>query len=119
MVEVSIFLGNLFFSFLEGGLREGGRLLSTFRLFLREQAGPGGGYRIMIVMWEAEILTMGGGGGQRLFILIGAGGGGGGEVFWVGRIAPSKKIQTSTIWKDYKYLWQEAPAKIVMGWQTQ
>ena len=34
------------------GLREGGRLWSTFRLFLREHAGSGGGggYRIMIVM---------------------------------------------------------------------
>ena len=46
------FLGNLFFSFLEGGgLREGGRLFSPFRLFFGEHAGPGwGGYRIMIVM---------------------------------------------------------------------
>ena len=36
------FLGNLFFLFLRGGgLREGGRLLSTFRLLLREHAGPG------------------------------------------------------------------------------
>ena len=45
MVEVLIFLGTYFFLFLRrgGGLREGGRLLSTFRLFLREHAGPGGG----------------------------------------------------------------------------
>ena len=38
------FLGNLFFYFLGGGgLRKGCRLLSIFRLFLREHAGPGGG----------------------------------------------------------------------------
>ena len=37
------FFKEVIFSFLEGGgLREGGRLLSTFRLFLREHAGPGG-----------------------------------------------------------------------------
>ena len=33
----------IFFLFLRGGLREGGPLLSTFRLFLWELAGPGGG----------------------------------------------------------------------------
>ena len=36
------FEGTYFFLFLGGGaLREGGRLLSTFILFLREHAGPG------------------------------------------------------------------------------
>ena len=39
---------------------------------------------------------MGGGGGRGyLFKLVL------GQVFWVDRIAPSKKIKTSTIWKDF------------------
>ena len=44
-------VGSLFFPW-GAGLREGGQLLSTFRLFLREHAGPGGGggYRIIIVI---------------------------------------------------------------------
>ena len=79
------FLGNFFF--FEGGgwgLREGGRLLSTFGLFFREHAGPGGrGYRIMIVMWEAEILTIwgGGGGGAEVIYSNWCWGGGGGKFF--------------------------------------
>ena len=69
-VEVSNFWGN-FFSFLEGGggLREGGRLLSTLDCFSRSMQGRGGGggYKILIVMWKAEMLTIWGGGRGYLF----------------------------------------------------
>ena len=42
---------------------------------------------------------MGGGVGQRLFILRGPGGGGG-KYFKGIKIASSKKIKTSTIWRN-------------------
>ena len=41
---------------------------------------------------------MGGGGRGYLFKLVL---GRGGQVFWVDQTAPSKKIKTSTIWKDF------------------
>ena len=42
-----------------------------------------------------------GGGAEVIYLNWCWGGGGGGQVFWVDRIAPSKKIKTSTIWKDF------------------
>ena len=44
---------------------------------------------------------MGGGGGGRGYLFKLVLGRGGGQVFWVDQIAPSKKIKTSTIWKDF------------------
>ena len=43
---------------------------------------------------------MGGGGGTEVIYLNWCWGGGG-QVFWVDQTAPSKKIKTSTIWKDF------------------
>ena len=55
---------------------------------------------------------MGGGRGYLFKLVLGRGG----QVFWVDRIAPSKKIKTSTIWKDFcdkrlpqKLLWGGKP----------
>ena len=67
-------------------------------------------------MWEVEMLTMGD--WQRVYILVGTGGGG--HVFWVGRIAPSKKFKLPRSGKIINIcavkMWQqEVPAKIVMG----
>ena len=57
---------------------------------------------------------MGGGGAEVIYLNWCWGGGG--QVFWVDRIAPSKKIKTSTIWKDFcdkrlpqKSLWGASP----------
>ena len=93
------FWGNLFFFFSRGGggLRDGGRLFSPFRLFFGEHAGPGGGgggggYRIMIVMWETEILTMGGGVRGYLFKLVLGRGGGGGKFLGGSNSSLTKKL---------------------------
>ena len=55
---------------------------------------------------------MGGGGAEVIYLNWCWGG----QFFWVDRIAPSKKIKTSTIWKDFcdkrlpqKLLWGASP----------
>ena len=95
IVEVSIFWGNLFFSFLGRG---GGALRgwSTFEhIYIVSQGAcraRGVGYRVMIIVWETEMLTMGGGWAEVIYFSWCWGGGGGamGEVFLVDRITPSK-----------------------------
>ena len=54
-----------------------------------------------------------GGGGAEVIYLNWCWGGGGGQVFWVDRIAPSKNIKTSTIWKDFCD--KRLPQKLLWG----
>ena len=95
-------------------LREGGRLFSPFRLFFGEHAGPGGGGG-----WSSDndrnvrSCNTDYGGGAEVIYLNWCRGGGGGQVFWVDRIAPSKKIKTSTIWKDFCD--KRLPQKLLCG----
>ena len=86
IVEVSIFWGNLFFSFLGrggGGIKRG---WSTFEhIYIVSQGAcraRGVGYRVMIVVWETEMLTMGGEWAEVIYFSWCWGGGRWGKFFW-------------------------------------